>query len=159
MSPEELDLHALSVGQALELFVRHYNQRLGLGLHDEIVVVHGYGASGAGGEIRTRLRAFLQQCADFLAFEPGERAGAPSLLGRNPGVTIVYPRLPLPPVGELIAGEVLAFCAEAKTQDKIVGKFRVYGEPAVAAALRTLERQGRLKKVYKGKHKAYVAAN
>ena len=50
-----------------------------------------------------------------------------------------------------------AYCERAKGRSKIIGKFRRHGEPRVIEAIRTLERQKRLRAVNKGRVKLYEA--
>ena len=90
MSGGEIDLHGLTVADALARFTDHYNGRLRAGDTGPLRVIHGYGSSGRGGDLRTALRAFLFRHASRLEFVPGET------YFNNPGVTIVYPKHPLP---------------------------------------------------------------
>ena len=68
----------------------HYNARLRAGDTGPIRVIHGYGSSGRGGDLRTALRELLSRHAGRLEFVPGET------YFNNPGVTVVYPKHPLP---------------------------------------------------------------
>ena len=73
------------------------------------------------------------------------------------GTPSFCPIQPLPEVGDLLAEQVLEYCETARTQSKIAGKFRRYGDPSVIQAIRALERQGRLRVVARGRNKAYEA--
>ncbi|HEX8042212.1 Smr/MutS family protein [Candidatus Deferrimicrobium sp.] len=90
MAGGEIDLHGLTVADALSRFAAHYNTRLRAGDTGPIRVIHGYGSSGRGGDLRTALRELLARHAGRLEFVPGET------YFNNPGVTIVYPKHPLP---------------------------------------------------------------
>jgi len=91
MAGGEIDLHGLTVADALARFTAHYNARLRAGDAGPIRVVHGYGSSGRGGEVRAALRDLLSRHTGRLEFVHGET------YFNNPGVTIVYPKHPLPP--------------------------------------------------------------
>jgi hypothetical protein len=94
VSEGEIDLHGLSVADGLARLAAHCNARLRAGDSGPIRVVHGYGSSGRGGDLRAAVREFLGRNAGRVEFVPGER------YFNNPGVTIVYPRHPLPPPGK-----------------------------------------------------------
>lgn len=146
-----IDLHGYTVDEALRVFVERYNVEARRRWPEPIQVIHGYGASGEGGEIRRRLRKYLKENSECLSYDQGER-----LMG-NPGVTIVYPDRPLPEVTDVLAGEILAYCRPAKPMKSIVGKFRRYGAPEVKQIVKRLEREGKLRVVYKGRYKCYEA--
>jgi len=74
----------------LPVSTAHYNARLRSGDAGPIRVIHGYGSSGRGGDLRTALRELLSRHAGRLEFVPGRRTS------NNPGVTVVYPKNPLP---------------------------------------------------------------
>jgi len=86
----EIDLHGLPVADALSRLTSHYNGRVRAGDTGPIRVVHGYGSSGRGGDLRAAVREFLVRNGTRLEFAPGEK------FFNNPGVTIVYPKQPLP---------------------------------------------------------------
>lgn len=148
----ELDLHGYSVQDALEAFVALYNRLCRDSSPPLLRVNHGYGSSGKGGEIRDRLRGFLSNYPDHLEWVEGE------MVEGNPGVTLVRPRRPPPDAVSRLASEILDYCRTGKTIGQITNKFSFrYGEPQVKQAVRELEQAGRLKIVYKGKHKKYEA--
>ena len=152
----ELDLHELTWQESLPAFIAFYNeaiQRAAGGSAERLHVIHGYGSSGEGGVLRSRLHRFLQEHAaqGRLDFTPGENADA------NPGHTFVLPIRPLPELDELLAEEVLAYCALPRTLSKLCGKFRRHGEPAVKAVIASLVRQRRLRMTGKGSRKTYEA--
>ena len=149
---ETLDLHGQTWSEALPAFIEAYNgalRRSGGGLE----VVHGYGASGVGGVLRKRLRAFLRRHEGRLEFMLGEDVDG------NAGVTLVVPRAALPEVDDLLAEQVLEYCERPKAQGKIMGKFRRHGAPAVQGAIRALERAGRLRAVSRRGVRVYEAVD
>ncbi len=93
MGEGEIDLHGMTVAEGLARLVAHYNARVRAGDTGPIRVVHGYGSSGRGGDLRSAVREFLQRHAGRVEFVPGEK------YFNNPGVTVVYPKQPLPPAG------------------------------------------------------------
>jgi dsDNA-specific endonuclease/ATPase MutS2 len=79
-----IDLHNLTVTEAIKEFVRFYNSCVKSGYRGRIEVIHGYGSSGVGGSIRQELRKYLKAHDETF----GEFLAGESL--RNPGVTILY---------------------------------------------------------------------
>jgi DNA-nicking Smr family endonuclease len=78
-----VDLHGLNAKDAITRFVAVYNHAVRHGQRERISVVHGYGASGKGGTLREKVRAFLaRNDVEHLAGE---------LVDGNPGHTIVIP--------------------------------------------------------------------
>jgi hypothetical protein len=153
VASRKIDLHGLTWTEALPTFIEFYNdevQKMGRG-GGSLDVVHGYGSTGPGGVLRTRLRAFFQRHEDRLEFMPGES------IDGNPGHTLVTPMLSLPSTGDALEEQVWAYCELAKGRSKIIGKFRRQGEPAVIQAIKALESQKRLKVVHKGRVKSYEA--
>ena len=155
-SDHTLDLHGQTWREALPDFIAFYNQALARagGLAPQSLdIIHGYGSTGNGGVLRTRLRNFLAERAaqGRLDFTPGENVDA------NSGHTLVTPIAPLPAAHEMLAEEILAYCARPRPLSKISGKFRRDGEPALKAAIDTLVKQRRLRPVTKGARKAFQA--
>ena len=147
-----IDLHGMTWSEALAELVDAYNRTLRFGSPSETLdIVHGYGSTGTGGAMRVRVRSFLDAHSTRLEYVPGEIADS------NPGHTVVLPIQPLPEIGDLLAEEVWEYCETARTQSKITGKFRRHGDPKVIQAIRSLERQGRLRAVARGRIKAYQA--
>jgi dsDNA-specific endonuclease/ATPase MutS2 len=81
-----IDLHNFTVAEALQEFVRFYNNCVRSGYRGRLEVIHGYGSMGGGGVIREELRKYLKAHSGIF----GEFLAGESL--RNPGVTILYPR-------------------------------------------------------------------
>lgn len=149
-----IDLHGKTWTQALVEFLDSYNRAVS---SDEATapaldVVHGYGSTGAGGVIRTRLRAFLDKYPQCLEYQAGESVDG------NQGHTLVKPLQRLPDTGGLLAEQIWEYCESPRTVTKITGRFRRYGDPQVQQAIRTLQKQGRLRLATKGRFKEYVAA-
>lgn len=141
-----LDLHGYTVSEAVDLFVRTYNNRVGKGDLSRFRVVHGYGSSGTGGKIKTLLRRLLSASEEFLSFETDPY---------NSGVTIVIPLKRLPDGAGVIWAEVLEFCGTGKSESKILGKFRNHGDLNVKRTLQKLVKQGKLTCTQKGRHRIY----
>ena len=148
----ELDLHGLTVQQALETFVDSYNREVERAAPRAIRVVHGYGSSGDGGAIRDRLRKYLARYPGRVEWHAGE-----DLRGRNEGVTLVQPRKPLPTPLDEVCEAILDYCESPKPMRSITGKFRRYGEPQVRQLVLDLERDKRLEIVHKPTGKCYQA--
>jgi hypothetical protein len=149
---KELDLHGLTILEAVELFIGFYNSQIKKGDYSRFEVIHGYGSSGEGGAIRGRLRSFLARHGEFLSFVAGEECRPP-----NPGKTLVCPVKPLPSTVDILAEEILAYCEVAKTITKISGRFRRHGEAKVQVALKNLEKLNLLTSFYKGQYRHYQA--
>ncbi len=149
-----LDVHGLTWDQAREAFIELYNETVreaGAGVARRLDVVHGYGSNGQGGVIRGRLRRLLEGSGASLEYTPGEA------LDGNPGHTVVTPMKPLPARDQELAELIHGYCGTPRTMEKIAGKFRRHGSPAVRTAMSALERQGRLRVVARGAVKLYEA--
>ncbi len=149
----ELDLHGHTVDEALRLFLDFYNRHVRSGSQESVRVIHGYGASGEGGKIRRKLRAFLEGVAGNLEWRPGED------IEGNPGVTIVFPRKLLPAPENQLAAGILVFCSIPRTESKIAGEFLKHPPRDIKQAIRSLVRQGQLKAVVKAGHETYVSVS
>jgi DNA-nicking Smr family endonuclease len=71
----EIDLHGLTVADSLTLFTAHYNARLRAGDTGPIRVIHGYGSSGRGGDLRAALRELVYPKHPLPAPSRNPRAG------------------------------------------------------------------------------------
>ena len=151
--PRTLDLHGLTWAEAEATFIEFYNSQVQRPGQNTIRldVVHGYGSTGTGGVLSTRLRAFLSRYPSHVEFHPGEK------LDGNPGHTIVVPLKPLPALGEQLLMDILEYCETPRSQSKIIGKFRRQGEMEVLRAIKTLERQKRLRLLARGAVKRFQA--
>lgn len=146
-----LDVHGMSVADALRAFLAHYNDRIERGERRSFVVVHGYGASGEGGRIRGHFRRLIAAFGECCVVQFGEA------LDNNPGYTVVTPRIAIPEPGGLIAADLLVYCETPRTIEKISGEFRRYGDQVVRAGLRDLEKRNAISVILKGKYKCYQA--
>ncbi len=151
MATRELDLHGLTWSEAKTEFIDFYNHMLkdarnmsGL----QLTVIHGYGSTGEGGVLRKRLRGLLRKLEGRLEFTPGEE------IDGNSGCTVITPQEPIPEDG-LLAKEIWDYCQGARARSKIMGRFRRYGQPKVMQAIKSLERQGRLRKRNRRGHLMY----
>ena len=148
-----LDLHGLTWVEAEASFIEFYNQTVRQAGKDAVRldVVHGYGSTGTGGVLRTRLRGFLGRYEACLDFQIGEKVDS------NPGHTIVVPLKPLPSLLDQLSQDIWDFCDMPRSQNKIIGKFRRHGQMAVLSTIKTLEKQKRLRPSNQGTHKFYQA--
>ena len=143
-----LDLHGYTWSEALLAYIEFHNHAVNsvggttIGRRE---IIHGYGSTGEGGVILRRLRAYLERHSDqvLVAYDS------------NLGHTYVTPIAALPEIGNMLQEEILEYCDGPRSQSKITGKFRRHGDRVVMAAIRALEREGKLKKEDKGKHKSY----
>ena len=144
MGTFEIDLHDRTWLEAREEFIAFYNHVLeeaGDSSGVQLSVIHGYGSTGEGGVLRKRLRGFLQRFDDRLEFVPGEH------LDGNLGHTVVAPLQRLPDRDGLLADEIWSYCERPRSKSKVIGKFRRSGTPKVIQAVRSLEKQGRLRRL------------
>ena len=148
----EIDLHGFTKLEAIEEQVKFYNARVKKGNLTPFEVIHGYGSTGVGGVLRTRIRGFLAGFEDCLEFDSGKDP-----FENNPGKTRIIPRKPLPDTVDLLGEEILDFCDTPKPINKITGKFHRIGEVKTLEAVKRLEKQGRIKVSYKGALKVYSA--
>ena len=146
----EIDLHGLTKLEAIEELVKFYNARVKKGNLTPFEVIHGYGSSGVGGVLRTRIRGFLNGFEDCLTFDSGKNP-----FENNPGITRIIPRKPLPDTVDLLGEEILDFCDTPKPINKITGKFHRIGEAKVLETVKHLVKQGSLKVSYKGSLKVF----
>ena len=148
-----LDLHGLTWAEAEASFIEFYNQTLRQAGKDSVGldVVHGYGSTGTGGVLRTRLRGFLGRYESCLDFQTGEKVDG------NPGHTIVVPLRPIPSLLDQLSQDIWNFCDRPRSRSKIIGKFRRHGQTAVLSTIKTLEKQKRLRPSNQGAHNLYQA--
>ncbi len=146
----EIDLHGFLAAKAIEEFIKHYNERVRRGDLSQISVIHGYGSSGTGGKILVKLRNFLARNSDKLSYTAGEES-----IARNPGITLVKPRKLLPEIIDMLASEILDYCEQPKTRNRIAGKFRNAGETRIKEAITELEKKDLLTSFNKGQHRVY----
>ncbi|HXK49253.1 MAG TPA: Smr/MutS family protein [Clostridiales bacterium] len=144
----EIDLHEMTVSEALEYFIDIYNSNKGQSLK----IIHGYGSTGVGGRIRSAVRNFIESNKNcFSRIEFGE------VVERNQGYTIVYYRSSLPEKDDILKDKIITYCTIShKTKEKIIGNFRKFGTGAVNQAVKDLVSAGRITEI-KGKVKKYKA--
>ena len=142
----EIDLHGYQVVEAIDIFVKHYNGKVKKGDLSPISVIHGYGSSGAGGKIKTALRKLLEASEENLSFQEENW---------NHGKTIIFPKKELQEGAGVISSEILGYCLVQRSESKILGKFRQFGDLNVKNTLRKLVKQGLLAKSTKGRHAVY----
>lgn len=141
MGHYEIDLHGLTWKESLRTFIEAYNDAFdsaGNPTGVQVRVIHGYGSTGEGGVLRSRLRSFCRRFGDHLEVTTGEE------IDGNRGCTIVRPMRRLPDMHDILAEHVLDYCNRARARSKVLGRFRRYGNPQVIKAIRSLEKQGRL---------------
>jgi hypothetical protein len=148
---DEIDLHGLTVAEAIAAFVTAYNRTLSRHPGGALRVVHGYGSSGEGGVILRRLRSFLEQHSKHLTWVAGENVDL------NPGHTLVHPRKPLPTGLDRLSASILEYCSTPRTEEKIAGEFRKHTAREVKETIRRLKQNGSLREVLKNGHKTYSA--
>ena len=146
---DKLDLHGLTVIEAIDRFVTEYNTRVKRGQLGCWEVIHGYGSSGDGGVIREKLRAFLEQHRDKLRYEAGDEYG-------NLGWTWVYPKTKLPDHLNRLAVRILNFCSTPKSEEKILREFVGENGLQVKEAIRSRVKSGSLKTLTKNGRVHYV---
>jgi hypothetical protein len=150
----EIDLHGLKLADALHLFVETFNSVASSGKPEPVKVIHGYGSSGTGGEIRRRVRDLLKRNPHSGSFVTGEE------MENNPGFTVVYPRHRLPEGSERLWDSIIEFCLEPRTQEEIVRRFiRRSPEPEIMKALHELLRRGRIRESHVNGKKRFLVGD
>ena len=129
----EIDLHGYTAIEAIEIFVNYYNRNFSSGNKSSISVIHGYGSSGVGGVIKSSFQKFLLSNSDYFSFQRK-----------------------LPSDANLLTSEMIEFCSNGKTESKILGKFRRYGDLKVKKMLVKLVTNKQLSITQKGKYKYYL---
>ena len=141
-----IDLHGLTWEDSLRTLMEEYEDAfdsVGNPTGVQLRIVHGYGSTGEGGVIRKRLRGFCGRFEDYLEFTPGEK------IDGNRGCTIVIPKKRLPDKCEMLAEEIWNYCKRARPRSKVMGRFRRFRQPHIMQAIRSLEKQGRLRRFNK----------
>lgn len=154
MGTIEIDLHGHTWSEALQQFIRLYNEAVETASELEalrIVAIHGYGSSGEGGVIRHRIRAFLSRFPECAEFVPGEES-----IG-NQGCTVIKPLTKLPDSHDILEEQIAEYCEQPRTKNAIAGRFRRHGDRRVANAIQTLMQQRRLCRARKNNRVAFKA--
>ena len=147
MGYREIDLHGLTWKESLTRFIEAYNgafDSAGKSSGVQVRVIHGYGSTGEGGVLRKRLRSFCQRFEDYLEVTTGEE------IDGNRGCTVVSPIRRLPDMHDMLAEQIRDYCKRPRSRSKVMGRFRRHGQPHVTQAVRSLEKQGRLRRRNKG---------
>ncbi|MFA7124049.1 MAG: Smr/MutS family protein [Candidatus Delongbacteria bacterium] len=144
----DIDLHEMTVSEALDYFIGTYNSNKGQSLK----IIHGYGSSGVGGRIKSAVRNFIESNRScFSRIEFGET------LDRNQGYTIVCYKSELPDSSDILKDKIRDYCTiSSKTKEKIAGEFRRFGTGLVNQSVKELVSTGRLTEI-KGKVKKFKA--
>ena len=71
MGDFEIDLHGLRVQEAIARLAQACNLRLRGGDGGPIHVIHGYGSSGRGGDLRDAVREYLDRHPHQVEYVPG----------------------------------------------------------------------------------------
>ncbi len=142
----EIDLHGYQVVEAIDIFVKHYNERVRAKDLSPISVIHGYGSTGEGSRIKTALRKLLEASKDNLSFQWDVW---------NPGKTLVLPKKVLPSGADIMSSEILEYCSSPRSESRVLGKYRRFGDLNVKNTLRRLVKQGKLSVLRKGRHTVY----
>lgn len=151
----DIDLHGHTWEEAQVEFIDFYNSALneaGDSSSVRLTVIHGYGSTGEGGILRSRLRAFLRRFDGRLEFTPGEDSCM------NPGITLVTAIEKLPDKMDLLDEAILGYCERPRSLGKITGRFRRHGGPRVVKAIKTLQKVGHLRRIDKLGRTLYEAS-
>lgn len=137
----EIDLHDLSVNEAIRVFIGKYNRTFKKGYKGPISIIHGYGSSGKGGKIKLSLKKFLEEHKNYLKLE----------YTLNPGITKVYPMKLIPVISDLLSKEVLKYCSSnPKSLSKIESEFfKKYTAKEIKTCVKSLVKKGLLEEILK----------
>ena len=151
-----IDLHEKTTKEAMGEFIEYYNHRVAAGNLSEIEVQHGWGSTGEGGrKICNRLRRFLSDYPDQVSF-----VCSCDQLDHYDSKTFVYPKKRLPTEENLLADSIIDYCETPKTEEKILGKFRRFGDPKIRKTINELCSQGILEEKIKNYiYKVYVQSS
>jgi len=139
----KLDLHGMRTKDAIDRFISEYNKAVRLGV-DRLEVVHGYGSSGVGGDIKDALTALLDAYPGKVRYIKGEMLG-------NRGVTVVVPDIPLPPRKMAIDDVILNMLSKPSSlKDIEEGLCGFAGGDEIHGAMKALMRSGKATEVLRG---------
>ncbi len=146
-----LDFHdGSTTGEALQSFYATYNRLFKSDPQYVLHVIHGYGSSGVGGEIRNKLRAFLNENNNYLEYQKGEE------IDNNPGYTNIFLGKPLPPISEYLQPKILDFLSKSDEPiKKILDKFYDWPQADIKKALITLKKGGLIQQRQRGRTEIY----
>jgi hypothetical protein len=137
---EYIDLHGLTVDEAMAEFIQFYNDCVERGYQGRIEVVHGYGSSGQGGAILRVLRDYLDEnSSKFDHVLPGDIFG-------NPGITVLIPKDPLAEPETPVCEAIRRFCKTPKSEQRILAKLRGrFGDRLIRDEISRMENKGQLR--------------
>lgn len=144
----EIDLHDFSVTEAMEFFIRVCKEEYKKN-NTKIKIIHGYGSNGEGGKIKKCIRNYLKDNKEYFLTITGEE------IDLNQGYTIITIKKSLQDMDSMLENEIMRFCELAKSNEKIVGKLRKYGEKNIQESIKKLLNKGKIKEVIKGKYRHY----
>lgn len=111
---KEIDLHDKTVNEAINYFIKSYNEILLGGSKGEIDVIHGYGSTGVGGKIKKRFKEVSEAYKAYYKTMPGS----------NIGITRIKPLKIIPNENFLLQKYLLEFCSNSpKNLSKINNNF------------------------------------
>lgn len=141
-----LDMHGKTVAQALEQLEGVWRGEAASASPRAIRVIHGYGSTGVGGDIRDAVRAHCLASRDALSMLAGEDGDG------NPGVTVIRVLAPLDGLRALAAA-IERFCRKAaRTKAVVERRFSErHGATMVREAIGLLRREGRVVRARKGR--------
>lgn len=146
----DIDLHGLTVEEAIKKFMAHCKTTFQSGRRDSITLIHGYGSTGVGGRIKVRLRALIEHHHALIESRFNDAA--------NPGATDIRLLGP-PPSTSLKASaqeeRACSFCTTPKEERKILNKFCRVSAEEIKSLLRGLQARGRLAAVKHSGQKAW----
>jgi len=150
---EYIDLHGLTVDEAMARFIQFYNDCIKHGYQGRIEVVHGYGSSGQGGAILRVLRAYLDEnSTKFDNILHGDVIG-------NPGITVLIPKDSLAEPETPVCESIRRFCKTPKSEQRILAKLRGrFGDRLIREEIREMMNRGQLRIVRSGNKLSYESA-
>lgn len=140
----KIDLHHLTVNEALRIFIEKYNKYYKT--EKKIEVIHGYGSGGQGGKIKKAFHKFLSNNKEFLQSE----------VSLNPGLTYIYPKKKLPSYESALEKEILNFCELPKSLSKIESRFlKKYSTNEIKSEIKRLIKAEKLTEILKNSVATY----
>lgn len=143
-----IDLHHLTVNEALDTLIQKYNEIYKSGYRGKIEVIHGYGSSGKGGKIKKEVKKLVESNKNSFGIE----------YNSNPGITILLPQKPIPPRIDILSKEILDFCKDnGKSLSKIEAKFfRKYKVEDIKKSVKYLLKVDLLREDTSKKERIYI---
>lgn len=144
----EIDLHELTVNDAIRIFIEKYNLIYKGGHRSKVEVIHGYGSSGKGGKIKKAFKKFCEEHKKYLKVE----------YTSNPGITIVYPKEKLPEPLNILSLSILEFCkGSPKSLSKIESNFfKSHQAQEIKSSVKSLVKKGKLEEIIKKREIVYL---